>query len=98
MPRSTQALKGRNKEGVEDRNALDYSTHVRACLAPSGLRVFTRRLAVPGRRPGLASISTVLEVTNGEAIGARQVKRMSSCFPPNQGIGVGVSASPEETR
>ena len=45
---------------------------------------------------GLASISTVLEMTNGTA--DAQVKRMTSCLLPNHGMDVGVSASPEATR
>ena len=48
----------------------------------------------------LASISTVLELTNAGRIPCAPgyANRRRNCFPPNQGMGVGSSASPEATR
>ncbi|NWG13016.1 MAG: aldehyde dehydrogenase family protein [Acidobacteria bacterium] len=47
---------------------------------------------------GLASISTVLEWANVRLETGRQAKRINRFLLPNQGIGVGVSASPEATK
>ena len=51
-------------------------------------------------KDALASISTVPESTNtGPAPRAPDhANRRRSCFPPNQGMGVGSSARPEVTR
>jgi Tol biopolymer transport system component len=54
--------------------------------------------AVSRQGKRLASISTVLERANARLETRRQANRITSFLLPNQGIGVGVSASPEATR
>jgi len=46
----------------------------------------------------LTSISTVIERANIGSQNLLQAKLMTSFFSPNQGIVVGISASPEDTR
>jgi len=71
-----------------------YSDYVQGLSSPDAVT----RANCAIKLGSLASISTVLERANAKLGAGCQANRTTSFLLPNQGMGVGFSASPEATR